>query len=160
MSKMINCKNCCKDKKNLFNRYKILTYIIVLIILFSMGCSTKEQPKSESKTPTKATVKVIKVSAADLASAYESNEVKADKDYKDKTVLMNGKIESIGVVAGKTYVVLSSGKQFSVTNVQCFFTEKIEIDKVANLKKGQTVTIQGDVEGKSLNVTVNNCIIK
>lgn len=114
----------------------------------------KEEPKKEVKE------EVLKVSAVDLAKAYEDNEVKADKSYKDKTAEISGKVDDIGVVAGQTYVVLSAEKDFAITNVQCFFEEQAEIDKVSNLKKGDTVTIQGKIDGKSMNVGVNNCIIK
>lgn len=111
----------------------------------------KEEPKKEE---------VLKVSAVDLASAYEENEVKADKDFKGKTIETSGIINNIGVTFGETYIVLSSGKDFSITDVQCFFNDKSEIDKIVNLKKGDTVTIIGVVDGKSLNVGVNKCKFK
>ena len=110
----------------------------------------KEEPKK---------VEAIKVSAVDLAAAYEGNEVKADKTYKDKAVEVTGKVKDIGVILGQTYVVLSSGKDFSITDVQCFFKDKAEIDKVAELNKGDTVTITGEVDGKSMNVGINDCIL-
>lgn len=40
----------------------------------------------------------IKITAIDLAKAYEENEVKADKDYKDKNVEVTGKIKGIGII--------------------------------------------------------------
>jgi RecJ-like exonuclease len=95
-----------------------------------------------------------------LAKAYEDNEVKADKTYKDKTVLVTGKVTEIGVTLGQTYVVLSSGDEFSLTGIQCFFEEASEIDKLSNLKDGDTVKIQGVVNGKSIYVGVNDCILK
>lgn len=188
MSKMTNCKacgkeiakgvktcvHCGKDQRNFFMKHKILTGILVIIILGTIGSSGSKNnttttntndtasAKTESKTEAKKEVKeeVIKVSAVDLAKAYEENEVKADKSYKDKTAEISGKVNDIGVVAGQTYVVLSAEKDFALTNVQCFFKEQAEIDKVSNLKKGDTVTIQGKIDGKSMNVGVNNCIIK
>jgi aspartyl/asparaginyl-tRNA synthetase len=95
-----------------------------------------------------------------LAKAYEDNEVNADKNYKNKTVLISGKVSDIGVVLDQTYVVLSAEKEFAVTQVQCFFQDKPEIDKVATLKKGDNVKIQGVVEGKSMNVSVRKCVLK
>jgi hypothetical protein len=102
----------------------------------------------------------LKVSAVDLAKAYEGNEVKADKTYKDKTIETSGKIDDIGVMLGQTYVILSSEVDFSLTSVQCFFDDKTPIDKIADLNKGDTVTIQGVVDGKSMNVSVNDCLLK
>lgn len=171
------CVHCGKDQRNFFMKHKILTVVLVLAVLGGIGSALggneeesqvtatkpattetvkKETPKAEEKKE----VVAIKVSAVDLAAAYEENEVKADKDYKDKTIETTGKISDIGVILGQTYVVLSSGKDFSITNVQCFFKDKEQIDKIADLKKGGTVTIQGVVDGKSMNVAVNNCVLK
>lgn len=182
MSKLVNCKacnkeiakgvkkcpNCGKDQRNFFMKHKVLTVIGVIVILGVLGSaggkksSTTATTETKTETATKTDVKeeAIKVSAVDLAKAYEDNEVSADKSYKDKTVEVSGKISDIGVVVGQTYVVLSAEKDFAITNVQCFFKEQAEIDKVANLKKGDTCTIQGKVDGKSINVGVNGCTLK
>lgn len=122
-----------------------------------------EDKAQEVAEPTEAVVEeveVIDITAEELAKAYEDNEVKADKTYKDVTASITGKVKEIGVILGQTYVVLSSGEEFSITNVQCFFSDENEIDKVAELSDGDTVTIQGVIEGKSLNVTVNDCVFK
>ena len=182
MSKLVNCKacnkeiakgvkkcpNCGKDQRNFFMKHKVLTVIGVIVILGVLGSaggkksSTTATTETKTETATKTEIKeeAIKVSAVDLAKAYEDNEVSADKSYKDKTVEVSGKISDIGVVVGQTYVVLSAEKDFAITNVQCFFKEQAEIDKVANLKKGDTCTIQGKVDGKSINVGVNGCTLK
>lgn len=188
MSKMINCKacgkeiakgvnkcvHCGKDQRIFFMKHKILTaigVIVILGVLSSLGGkkdstnttatnSAKTDVKEEVKAKEEVKVEVIKVSAVDLAKAYEENEVKADKSYKDKAAEINGKVSDIGVALGQTYIVLSAEKDFAITNVQCFFKEQAEIDKVSNLKKGDTVTIQGKIDGKSMNVGVNDCIIK
>jgi hypothetical protein len=175
---VITCIHCGKDQRSFFRKHKILVVILAIVVLAGIGNALggdkdkagskvttakpavadtvkKETPKVEEKK-----VEAIKISAVDLASAYEANEVKADKDYKDKAIETTGKIDDIGVILGQTYVVLSSGKDFSLTNVQCFFKDKEQIDKIANLKKGGTVTIQGIVDGKSMNVGVNDCILK
>lgn len=181
MSKMTNCKacgkeiakgvnkcvHCGKDQRNFFMKHKIITGILMLVIIVAIGSAmgqNKNSTTAPNTTQTKKTeekkVEAINVSAVDLAKAYVDNEVNADKAYKGKTVLTNGTIKDIGVIAGQTFIVLSSGKEFSVTDIQCFFKEKSEIDKIANLKKGDTVTVQGVVDGKSMNVGVNNCILK
>lgn len=181
MGKMVNCKacgkeiakgvnkcvHCGKDQRNFFMKHKIITFILAVAILGGIGSamggsknSTTDSNSTETKKTEEKKVEVINVSAVDLAKAYEDNEVNADKAYKGKTVLANGTIKDIGVMAGQTFVVLSSGKDFSITDIQCFFKEKSEIDKIANLKKGDTVKIQGVVDGKSMNVAVNNCVLK
>ena len=61
---------------------------------------------------------------------------------------------------GKTFVILSSGQDFSLSDVQCFFDDEVEISKIENLSKGQQLTVVGTVDGNSMNIGINNCIIK
>jgi hypothetical protein len=121
---------------------------------------TKETKQPVKKEDKKDEVKPIKVSAKKLYGAYDNNEVKADKQYKDKVVLVSGEITDIGVTFGQTYVVLSSGEEYSISGVQCFFKDEDEISKVADLNKGDTIKVQGTVDGKSINISVNNCSLK
>lgn len=175
------CVHCGKDQRNFFMKHKVLTVILALIILGGIGSAmggdeevattaakttTTDTAKAKTTTekpaekPAEKKVEVLKVSAVDLAKAYEGNEVKADKTYKDKTIETSGKIDDIGIMLGQTYVILSSEVDFSLTSVQCFFDDKTQIDKIADLNKGDTVTIQGVVDGKSMNVSVNDCLLK
>jgi hypothetical protein len=167
------CKHCGADLRNWFARHKILTGILIIIgigIISSALSDDSTQPTSETSknsTTTQVTaeepkkeIAPIKISAVDLAQAYVDNEVKADQDYKDKKVEVTGKINDIGVILDQTYIILSSGKQFSVTDIQCFFDDKNEINKITELKKGDTITAQGVVDGKSLNVSVKKCVLK
>lgn len=147
------CSYCGKNQRSFFIRHKITSVILALVIICGILGVIGSQVNS---TP----VEVITVSAVDLAKAYEANEVSADKAYKEKTVLTNGKVEYISVVAGQTHITLSSGVESSLRSVQCFFKEQSEIDKVGKLKEGATVTVQGVVEGKSINVIVNDCVLK
>ena len=168
------CVHCGTDQRNFFVKHKILTGILAIVIIggisSAMGSGGKSSPAQAPATSTttsapapvkaKPVVEAIKVSAVDLAATYEANEVKADQTYKGKLADITGTVDSVGVALGSTYVVLSSGKEFSITNVQCFFKDQAEITKVAELKKGDKVTIQGVVDGKSMNVGVNQCVLK
>lgn len=167
IAKGAKCPSCGKDNRNFFMKHKVISFILAIIIIGGIGSAmggNDNSSTSSNTTNTKKTeekkVEVITVSAPNLAKAYEENEVNADKTYKGKTVLTTGKIEDIGVIAGQTFITLSQEKDFAMTSVQCFFKDKAEIDKVANLKKGATVTVQGVVDGKSMNVGVNNCVLK
>ncbi|MEK9165766.1 MAG: hypothetical protein AAB525_02815 [Patescibacteria group bacterium] len=171
------CKHCGADLRNWFVKHKIMTAILIIIGIGIIGSAmggnetkntsdnsstannSQEAKKEESKKEV-AVVAPIKITAVDLAKAYEENEVKADKDYKDKKVEVTGKIKDIGVILDQTYVVLSSGKDFSMTDIQCFFDDKAQIDKVSELKKDATITVQGVVDGKSLNVGVKKCELR
>jgi hypothetical protein len=160
------CPHCGADQRNWFMKHKILSGIIVIVVIAAINSAVGRNKNAPNPTApntpgaTSTPAPVINVTAPDLAKAYEDNEVNADKNYKNKTVLISGKVSDIGVVLDQTYVVLSAEKEFAVTQVQCFFQDKPEIDKVATLKKGDNVKIQGVVEGKSMNVSVRKCVLK
>lgn len=156
------CVNCGADQRNFAGRHKILTALVVIVVLVIAGIAIGGGDKTgtaKAVTPA-AVVDAIKVTAKDLSAAYEANEVKADQTYKGKTAEITGKVDSIGVILNSTYVTLSAEKEYSIVSVQCFFDDKAEIDKVSNLTKGDAVTFQGVIEGKSLNVEVKKCVIK
>lgn len=166
-----------KTKKKFYKRWWFWV-IIAFVAIGALGSNgdkennnvakdTSNKPAATDTTKTAETkkeepkkVEAIKITAVSLAAAYESNEVKADKEYKDKLVEVTGKVKDIGVVLGQTYVTLSSGKDFAITDVQCFFKDEAEINEVAELSKDTSITIIGTVDGKSMNVGVNNCILK
>lgn len=171
------CPHCGKDQRNFFMKHKIISIIAIFIVLGVIGSvtggkddsakTTSTTTSTESTASTKSTSEDVKkeeeaitVSAVDLGKAYNDNEVSADKQYKGKNAVISGTIKDIGVTMGQTYVVLSSGDDFALTDIQCFFKDQTEIDKVAGLSKGNSVTIKGKIDGKSMNVGVNDCTLQ
>lgn len=59
-----------------------------------------------------------------------------------------------------TYVVLAGGDPYSLENVQCYFDDEAEINKLAEVSKGSQITIIGNIEGKSVYVDVKHCKMK
>lgn len=130
-----------------------------------LSTTTQSQKAEEpSTTDTQETTQQkpeyeIEVSAKDLSKAFNDNEIKANQDYKGKIAKITGQIKDIGETFGQTYIVLSNEDE-SLSNfvdIQCFFKEKDEINKIAQKNKGDKVTIIGKIDGKSLNVSVQNC---
>lgn len=92
-----------------------------------------------------------------LYKDYEENAIKADGKYKDKLIQITGKVDDIfREVMGHPYVTFSVDKYFQ--HVQAVFS-KDEESKVAELKKGQTITVRGRCKGKTMNVLIDDCII-
>ena len=106
-----------------------------------------------SAPPTRHTApEVIEISATDLYSAYEANQVAADQKYKGRLLEVTGVITSIGKdILGSPYIVLGSGDEWEVWGVQCTFSSRYE-SWLAKLKKGQQVTVTGKCTGYFLNV--------
>lgn len=167
------CVHCGKDQRNFFMKHKILSGIAILVLIGVIGSAlgtgdeadrvvdnNKSTDEIKVDTESQELIPEIVITAPQLVDAYESNEVKADKYYKDKVIEVSGEISDISVMLGMTFIILSSGEDFSLSDVQCFFDDELEISKIEELNKGQQITIIGTVDGKSMNIGVNSCIIK
>lgn len=150
-------------KKSFFRRHPILSVLgglalfFIIIGIFAPKSDTKTASNSQNTATVTAAPKVpeLSVKASTFIADYNSNEVGADKKYKDKFVEITGQVNSVGVMFDKTFVLIQGG-QYDVFMVQCMISDK-DKDSVADLSKGQSVTMRGTVEGKSLHITVNSC---
>jgi len=172
------CPGCGAKQKGSLAKNILIGFVALLVlsgIISGAGSdsstqetSVVETPKVESRvaettvveTPVTEATPSVTISAADLSKAFEDNEIKANQDYKDKLSEITGVIEEIGESFGSTYIVLSSGKEYSIFGVQCYFEDKEQINLITQKTKGDTVAIIGKIEGKSLNVEVKNCKFK
>lgn len=94
-----------------------------------------------------------------MIQEYKDNEVAADEKYKGKTVKVTGLVKDIGKdIFDSSYITINDGKDITWDYAQCYFKNKDEIAKVANLQKGDTVTLIGKVGSYSLSLTINKCV--
>lgn len=122
--------------------------------------SSPQAPRSnKSETRSIRHIKpAITTTAHRLYSDYKSNAVAADRKYKDKILRVSGVVDTINRDILQTiYVVLSGDDYFG--GVQCFFSDDYE-KAIANLRKGQAITIKGKCDGKLMNVLLKECIIE
>lgn len=150
----------------------ILLMLSVMILLTGCVITDPEDAPTDNKptvTPTEEleptqepVEEAITISAVDLLEAYDANEVKADKLYKDKILEVTGDVKSIGKdLFDKVYITLGDKDEaFAIISVQCYFKDDSEIDKVAELSEGDKVTVVGVCEGGTLNVTLKKCVLK
>lgn len=131
-------------------------FLVFFICVIAIGGSDEPAPRQVEQ---KEQEYEIEVTAKELADEFNDNEIRANQNYKGKIAKISGEISDIGEVLGQTYVVLSNeDESFSnFVDVQCFFKDKDEINKIAQKNKGDKVTIIGKIDGKSLNVSVQNC---
>jgi len=142
---------------------KRLVYILVTISLMvglvgviSCGGETVTPPSGGTTPPPEEIV--VEVTAQELYSDYEANEVAADQKYEDKILQVDGVIISIGKdITDTPYVVLGKGEDFELGGVQCFFNDE---DVVAQLSKGQIATVKGKCTGYLWNVLVEDCSLE
>lgn len=98
------------------------------------------------------------MSADQLYSEYDANQVAADTKYKGKIILISGSISDIGKDVTDTAFVIIGGTGM-LNGAQCMFPKGQE-SLLGNLSKGQQVTAKGEVSGKIGNVLVRNCTVQ
>lgn len=99
----------------------------------------------------------LKVSAKRLYEDYKKNELKADLKYKDKTLLVDGRVATTFSQFDKPNILL--GTDSFVFTIQCRFDKNSS--RLASLKKGDSVKVIGDCEGKTFgNVFLEDCALQ
>ena len=58
------------------------------------------------------------------------------------------------------YITFEAENPYSITSVQCFFTDDTQVKKVMELSEGDTVTVIGKCDGKFANVFIEDCIFE
>lgn len=128
----------------------IIIALFVLVIAMSGGESSSSNSTSATAETKAEEVpeEVIVVSSKELAKAYESNEVAADKQYKGKTLEVTGKISSIGSSIGDKAVVSLDGSN-GFNNASATGDDAFN-EYAATLSKGQNITLICKGNGESL----------
>lgn len=103
--------------------------------------------------------KPIAIKAPDLTKEYDTNELAADKKYKDKMLAVTGKIGNIAETMGNVTVTLTGHN--IAKDVMCKFNDADKAS-VEALKKGQNVTLVGKGDGMTMGLYVGlqNCKIQ
>jgi hypothetical protein len=95
----------------------------------------------------------------ELHKQYMDNPIAADKLYKGKIMLFEGKIDDIDrEIAGNPYVTFSVDDFFQ--NIRVTF-HKSEEDKITELSKGQTIVVLGECRGTLISSSVHfgDCLL-
>jgi hypothetical protein len=102
----------------------------------------------------------IEISARDLVEAYVSNQIAADRWYKGKTLLVSGTVETIGKgILHEPYVTIRSEVRSYSPRVQVTFGHSEE-KRLAALRFGDLIRIQGVCTGMFLNIGVKDASLK
>lgn len=129
-------------------------YGLSMLAAFIMVAVT--MPKNASSASLTPSVEVkeaeIEITSVNLVEQYEQNEVKADRQFKGKTLVVQGVITKIHKdITGSPYVILKSSNL--IRNVQCFIDENTAVQLQINDK----VAMQGTCDGLMMNVILNDC---
>lgn len=143
------------------NLFSLVISVIVLLI----SCQSKDKhdftvedkplPLIIKDTAKKAFVKddAVFIDAIKLSADYIANEVKADKDYKGRTLVVTGRIQEITKgIAGDIYVVFTGANKQRV--ILCEFNHE---EKAATLGKNDIISLRGTCDGLMGSILMNNC---
>lgn len=84
---------------------------------------------------------MVQVTADQLFSAYEQNEIAANQQFKGKKLLVSGKIDSIQAdITDSPVIALRAGDQYNFLLPQASLADS-EVSKAAQLAKGQQVKL-------------------
>jgi len=138
----------------------VIAFIVLIIIGALMGEDTSTDTIDTSAAiENNVPVETVAVTARELFSAYESNEVAADKQFKGKMLEVTGTISSIDSGFGDGAIVqLSTGNDFQSVSAQ---GDDSFTDVAATLSKGQQVTMickgDGEVIGSPM---LGDCVVQ
>jgi len=158
----------CKTrfKMQLYRKIFLVSFY-ALSFLYFISCTANEKGKLENEIATAETstseqnnvksltdTNSIFVTSGDLVTEYLENEVKADREFKGRKLIVKGEIIDIKRgVSGQTFIVLQGGQ--GSRHVQCYYSNEEDIEE---LKRGQNVYMQGICDGLWVNVLMSNCI--
>lgn len=103
---------------------------------------------TEAATPTETP---MTVTADELLKSYKENELAGDQKYKDKLLIVTGKLDSIQSGIGDSpFILLKAGGDMEFNKPQAHFDKSQSAD-LAKLKKGTAIKIQctgnGEIAG-------------
>ena len=158
-------------KQSWFAKHKILTGIIVLIVIGSIGNamgggspSSPSNQTQEANKPLPSTSPEItyeKVDTKSFIGEFDANQLSAESKYKDKFVEFKGVIKNISEdIASNPYLSIeppAAGQYYYGTTIKCTFKSK---DGLLNVQNKQTITLRGQVKNQSLGIiSVDKCSI-
>lgn len=143
-----------------------LTLLLGVSVLGMVSCEVDEATEKSNKSNQNQTIefskeveKAEKVNVREILDAYRENGISAFDKYGNKLLEITGVCGEINRnLDGKPYVLLTSGDEFEVNELQCYFEDENEVKE---LKKGKTITIRGKIRDVKpiFNIPVEDCVI-
>lgn len=156
-----------KKSKGLTITIVVLAFIFLYGILYGLSSAINGESdtavsgasSASSSQESEPEIKYIEVTANDLWNAFDDNEVAAEEKYNGKPVKITGvisEINSAGTLTSANILLKADGAFLGC--VQCSFNSSENAKALANLQKGQSVTITGTCGKLSItNVMVTGC---
>ena len=134
---------------------KNIAIIVVVIVIILAGYSYKEYYRKPADITT--IEPAAKINVAAIVELYQNDESKANQQYLNKTIQVEGTITQI-INQQDTLINVFMGDTNSVNNVSCLLDKKY-FNAIKKYTVGQPITIKGICTGFLLDVELNRCVI-
>jgi hypothetical protein len=136
------------------NSLKIASIIAVVAILSGAYVAYKMWNKPHADA---AEMEGIKVSAAELVGAYETDEAAANSKYLSKVVEVNGTVSEVNIQDSLTFVNLTYPEAM-MGGVQVTVDQR-SVEDAKKLKEGDNATFKGFCNGYLMDVVVKDAVL-
>lgn len=141
------CPHCGAKIKKAFYKKPWFIVLAIIVVIAAISSGGKDENKVTDVKVTNVeekTIEYTKYDVSELVYDLKNNALKAEKKYNNQYVEITGKLSNID--SDGSYISLDpSNSQFNFVNVQCFTKNKEQIDKIAEMSKGDIVTLKGKV---------------
>lgn len=150
-------------KKGYSTKLRVIAFLwLVLYLAYWSGFPHKPSDTSKIgydyvKETSTVSDGAIEVEGNSFYNEYMANPIKADEHYKGKLIKLTGRVDKIDrEIFGEPYVTMAID---NFKDIRLTF-KKSEEAKVANLSKGESITVVGKCQGKLMtSVALNDCLL-
>lgn len=152
-----------------FLKWAVIVFVALIVIGLIFGkdetsTTSNQNPSTTAQSETAPEVEAappLEVTSEEILNAYKTNEIAANKKFKDQNVLVTGKIESIEAdFSDDPVIVFKTADQYEFLKPRASLTKQ-EQDKAAELSKGQSIKLLcsriSEVAGMP---TMSECVIQ
>lgn len=121
---------------------------LVFFMLLATGCTDTEKETQKIQAQDAS----FNISAIQLSQEYGKDAASADKKYKDKVMVVTGRIDSVDHNNSKGPVITLKGDG-KLAKIQCSFS-KSEKSSIEKLSGGDIISVKGLLQGKTDQIQV------
>lgn len=144
------CPNCRKKQSGILKWVLIVFAVLIVFGLANGGDDEEKKPstdtaKTESESNKESVqVEYIQCTVDDLVKTLEENALKAEQTYQDQYVEVQGRLSNID--SDGDYISLSClHDEWNFNTIQCYIENDEQLNKVMEMKTGDTVTVKGQI---------------
>lgn len=112
-----------------------------------------------NRTPSKVTQKTVvevKISSEDLLAEFLNDEAKANQDYVEKVIEVEGIVKEVTFLNNRYTVLLQGQGEYAC--LMCDMNIE-EMERIKEISTGDTITLKGVCKGFLMDAILLNCVL-